>query len=152
MDELRNFLNENHSIIFTLSVFWVILGFGFLLWRRKLKGMKIPKTNDEGVMFYERFVSGYSHRSWVTRIGGAANCLTVIVTESDFVVTTFFPFTAIAGIYDLEHSVSISEIIDTERNSKEIEIQFKRTDQSVCKLTLRFKDSDGFEDALLNQL
>jgi hypothetical protein len=131
---------------------WVILVFGFLLWRRKQKGLYLPKASDEDVVFVERFASGYSHRSWITQMGGAANCLTIIVTESHFVTTTFFPFTAFAGFYDLEHLIPLTDITELLPNGRMTEIEFKRDDGTVCKLTLRLKDSAGFEVALKNDL
>lgn len=144
MTELNNFIFDNFNTLITISVVWCVFGIIFLLWRRKLRALVLPGVNDNDVVFAERFASGASHKSWMTRMGGAANCLTVIVTESHLVTTTFFPFTAFAGFYDLEHLIPILDITGLSSDSKITEVEFKRTDGTDGKLTLRLRNSPDF--------
>lgn len=84
----------------------------------------------------------------MTRVGGASNCLTVIVTKSHLAVTTFFPFTALAGTYDLEHVIPVSDITTLTPKGKTIEVEFQRMDGTPGKLSLRLRDPAGFLRAL----
>ena len=112
MESLHKTVFDNFHLVIIFAVVWNILGIGFLIWKRKRRGIVFPKLTDSTVKFSERFASGSSNKSWKTRLGGASNCLTVMVTESHFVVTTFFPFTAFVEIYDLEHLIPLSQITD----------------------------------------
>ena len=86
----------------------------------------------------------------MTRLGGSSNCLTVIVTRSRFAVTSFFPFTALSGIYDLEHLVPLSEIAGIVPQGKVTEVEFPRSDRTCCRLSLRLRDTAGFLSAVQN--
>ena len=125
MEALDKFISDNFFLSFAFAFAWTVAGFGIMLWWRSRKGLIIPKVTDPEVVFVEKFASGSSHKSWKTRLGGASNCLTVIVTRSQLAVTTFFPFTALAGTYDLEHVVPISNITALTPKGKAIEVVFK---------------------------
>lgn len=84
----------------------------------------------------------------MTRTGGAESCLTVIVNKSHLAVTTFFPFTALAGTFDLEHLVPIENITGLFPKGKMTEVEFYRSDGTHGKLSLRLKDTAGFLKAL----
>ena len=122
-----------------------------MLWRRKQRGLVLPKVGDPDVMFSERFASGSSNKSWMTRLGGASNCLTVIVTKAHLAITTFFPFTAFAGTYDLEHLVPISDITAIVPKGRVTEVEFQRSDGTYRKVFLRLRNTDGFLRALRGQ-
>lgn len=84
MDALLRLVFDNFFLLVAFAVAWNVVGIGYRLWKRKGKGLVFPKPTDPGVVYSERFASGSSHKSWRTRLGGASNCLTVIVTESPF--------------------------------------------------------------------
>lgn len=148
MESINKFISENLFLFFAFAFVWTVSVFGLMLWRRKQRGLILPKASDSGVVFVERFASGSSHKSWMTRMGGASNCLTIIVTRSQLGVTTFFPFTAFAGTYDLEHVVPVSDITALNPKGKVVEIEFQKIDGTLRKLSLRLRDPEGFLRAL----
>jgi len=152
MEALQKFVFENFFLLFAIALLWNVLAVAFMLWKRKRRGLVLPKVSDPNVVFSERFASGSSDKSWMTRMGGASNCLTVIVTRSELVVTTFFPFTAFAGTYDLEHLVPISYISDIALRGKVTDVVFKHRDGSQRKISLRLRNSAGFLQALRGQI
>ena len=148
MDALLKLVFDNFFLLFAIALVWNVVVVGFLLWKRKRRGLVLPRSTDPEVVFSERFASGSSHKSWITRLGGAKNCLTVIVTKSQLAITTFFPFTAFAGIYDLEHLIPLSDINGVAPRGKITEIEFMRRDGTRCKVSLRLRNTGGFLQAL----
>ncbi|MGA9657849.1 MAG: hypothetical protein WBQ60_01945 [Asticcacaulis sp.] len=71
---------------------------------------KIPS----GAPYVEKRGSGHSEKSWLTRLGGAGNCLQVYVDKGRLTVIPFFPFTLmfLPEIYDLEHVIPIGHVIE----------------------------------------
>lgn len=151
MEALHKIVLDNFLLLFAIGLLWNVVGIGFMLWKRKKRGLVFPKPSDAEVVFAERFASGSSNKSWITRFGGASNCLTVIVTNTHVAITTFFPFTALAGFYDLEHLIPVSDITDIEPKGKVTEIEFKVGDRINRKLSLRLTDTTGFMRALERQ-
>lgn len=151
METLNKLIFDNFFLLFALALIWNVAAVAFMLWKRKRRGLALPKAGDSDVVFSERFSSGSSDKSWMTRLGGASNCLTVIVTKSHLAITTFFPFTAFAGIYDLEHLVPLSAIRSVTPKGRATEVVFQRNDGDRRKVTLRMRDSTGLLQALKGQ-
>ena len=151
MDALLKLLFDNLFLLFALALIWNAVGVAFMLWRRERRGLVLPKLGDTNVVFSERYASGSSDKSWMTRLGGASNCLTVIVTRTHLAITTFFPFTAFAGIYDWEHLVPLSDITSLATKGRVTEVEFRRNDGGRRKVTLRMRNATGFLQALKGQ-
>jgi hypothetical protein len=148
MDALLKLVFDNFFLLFAFAVLWNIVAVAFMLWRRKQRGLVLPKVGDPDVIFSERFASGSSNKSWMTRMGGASNCLTVIVTKTHIAITTFFPFTAFAGTYDLEHLIPISDITAMTPRGRITDVEFQRSDGTRRKISLRLRKTDDFLRAL----
>lgn len=151
MDAFHRFIFGHFHQLFAIALVWNFGGVGFMLWRRKQRGLVLPKVTDADVVFSERFASGSSCKSWLTRLGGASRCLTIIVTRSQLAITTFFPFTAFAGFYDLEHLVPLADITKADTRGLVTEIEFLQKDGSRRKVILRLRDTAGFLRALGKQ-
>lgn len=151
MDALLKLVFDNFFLLFAIALIWNVVAVAFMLWRRKRRGLVLPKVGDADVVFSERFASGSSDKSWMTRLGGASNCLTVIVTRTHLAITTFFPFTAFAGTYDLEHLVPLSDITRVGPKGRVTEVEFRRNDGDRRNLTLRMRNAAGFLQALKGQ-
>jgi len=148
MNALLKLVFDNFFLLFAIALIWNVVGVGFMLWKRKKRGLALPKASDPDVVFSERFASGSSHKSWITRLGGASNCLTIIVTRSQLAITTFFPFTAFAGTCDLEHLIPNSDITNLIPKGRVTELEFRRSDGTRRKLSLRLRNTNGFLRAL----
>ncbi len=61
----------------------------------------------EEIVYQEFFASGASRKNILTKLGGARNCLRLLVTRDFLWVTSWFPFSIIAPVYDLEHIVPL---------------------------------------------
>jgi len=133
---------------FIFGIVWNVIAISFLLWRRSKRGLKLPNLTDPDVSFVERSASGSSHKYWYTRILAASNCLTIIVNDSHLAVTTFFPYAAFAGIFDLEHLIPKSKITSIELKGKRVEIEFLQDDQSTGKVSLYLRDTSSFLQTL----
>lgn len=151
MDRILKFIFENFFLLFAIALIWNAVGFGWMLWKRKRSGVTFPKASDPDVVFCERFASGWSHKSWLTRLGGASNCLTVIVTRSQLAITTFFPFTAFASRYDVEHLIPISAITSLTPKGRVTELEYRRSDGTHRKLSLRLRKTNDFMRVIQEQ-
>lgn len=74
-----------------------------------------PRFSPNEIVFQEWFASGASQKNIFTKFGGAHNCLRLVVTKDWLWVTSWFPFSVIAPIYDLEHVIPFSAIKDIRR-------------------------------------
>ena len=146
--QIFRFIENNFAIIFLFALTWTVAWMVYLLWRRSQTGPKFPPLADVTVLFRERFASGASHLSWITRIGGAQNCLSVTLTDSELQVTTFFPFTAFAGSYDLEHRVSLQSLTNATQNGKSVTIDFDMPDGDRRRIVLHRRRASDFMTAL----
>jgi hypothetical protein len=148
METILKFVGEHFFQIVAIGVLWNVVGMGWLLWKRHKKGIRMPNPRDADVVFLERFASGSSHKSFITRMGGARNCLTIIVTKTDFCITTFFPFTAFAGMYDLEHIVPLGKILKVQERGRIVEVHFLNPSGLPAKVSLRLRRTDEFTRAI----
>jgi hypothetical protein len=116
-----------------------------MLWRRKVHGPQFPSRDDVNVLFEERWTSGSSHKSLFTGMGGANNCLRIIVTDNELWIAPHFPFSAFAATFDLDHRVRCDAITNIERNGKTVRITFVVDELgSERTLSLRLRNAERF--------
>jgi hypothetical protein len=138
---------ESHFKIKWLPVFLVLyfpVYIGVLLLRRHYRGPKFPPQNTVNVVFKERLASGSSHRNLIIRFGGASRCLTIVVTTEELWVTTFFPFTAIAGTYDLEHRIPLKDLTSVVPAGRRVTVGFRRPNGKPGELGLYVRNPEEF--------
>lgn len=121
---ILRFFEENFVMIFCLAATWAVASTAFIAWRRSRRDPIFPALDEVVVRFRERFASGVSHRSWFTRLGGARNCLSVTLTDSELWITTFFPFTTMVGSSDLEHRIPTSRVLAVVHRGSRVTIDF----------------------------
>ena len=80
---------------------------------RRVQGKPILFFGVRDASYQQRSASGHSNRSWLTKLGGAHNCLVVAVAHRRFIVRPWFPFTLmfLPEIYGLEYDVPIENIL-----------------------------------------
>lgn len=117
-------------------------------WRR---GKPIVYSDPPSPLFKETFVSGHSHRSWLTRYGGAARALVVAVTNQELIVRPIFPATLIFRLPEvtgLEHRIPASEIHEVHSTEARVDVDFTNEHGTKETLTLRVEDQSGLLNAL----
>jgi hypothetical protein len=80
------------SVLFSTIIPTVVIGYIVWLYVRALR-MK-PRFEPSDIVFQERFASGCSQKNILTKLGGARNCLRLVVTRSFLwvnLMVSFFP-------------------------------------------------------------
>ena len=115
-----------------------------------------PRFDHQDIILQKRFASGCSQKNFLTKIGGARNCLRLVVTRSFLSVTAWFPFSLIASFYDVEHVIPLSSITSVKRDSFMGRPTFlvTFTTESDAPRTLRLipKQADAFAQSLGPQI
>jgi len=89
---------------------------GWWAWRYFRAVRAKPRFEAADVVFQEWFASGCSQKNIITKLGGARNCLRLVVTRSFLWVTSWFPFSLIAPFYDMEHVIPLHAIVSVRRS------------------------------------
>lgn len=144
-------LHESQNIpfyFFAFFVFLVVWVLGFMYWGKKRVDLIFQGMETSKEVFREKRVSGFSTKSFITRIGGARNSLDVIVTDTDLCVKgTFLPFSVIGLFYDLTLRIKLSDIIEITPKSNKVELAFCN-DKGARSIVLRMNNIDQFVDAV----
>jgi hypothetical protein len=99
-----------NNLLYWLSFTPAVAFLGYLVWRYISVLRAKPRLVPSDVIFQEWFASGCSQKNIITKIGGGRNCVRLVVTPNFLWVTTWFPFSLIAPLYDMEHVVPLSAI------------------------------------------
>jgi len=132
------------------SVAWCVGGMTYMLWRRKIRGPHFPSRDQVNVLFDERWTSGRSLKSLLTRLGGANNCLRVTVTDSELWIAPHFPFSAFGSSLDLDHRVERSAIASIKRRGKPITVEWMTPNGEPKAVELRLRRPLEFVAVLSN--
>ena len=133
MDALLKVIFDNFYAVFAFCTAWALGGMAWKLWKRKQRGRFTDEPDK--IIYEERTASGRSLKNWRTKLGGAQNCLRLLISESELWVTPIFPFSALAETMDLDHRIPLASIQ---------ELSFaKRLLNTRC--TLKYKDVTGAE-------
>ncbi|MDQ0252171.1 hypothetical protein J2W22_004259 [Sphingomonas kyeonggiensis] len=135
-----------------LAVGWVILAIAASVVLRRRRGKPIVPRTPPNALFSERGCSGRSLDTPWGRIGGARNCLMVVLTPERLVITPMFPFTLLflPEIYGLDHDLDISairEVVDhTGLLGQRITLTYAGL--RLRRVELRLRHPDAFLDGL----
>ena len=140
--------NQYDTIFHYLSIAASIAFFAYLSWLFIRARQMRPRFGKSEVVYQERFASGCSQKNILTKIGGARNCLRLVVTRSFLLVTSWFPFSLIAPFYDLEHVIPLGSIISVQRSSflgfDSLVLTYRGGDGADHALRLRSKSPEDF--------
>ena len=85
-------------------------------------------------------------------MGGASNCLKVMLTHDRLFIRPFFPFLILGPDIDLVHSIPLTNIESVGQKSgvflKSIRIRFRMPDGESREIDIMSKKTRQFEDAL----
>ncbi len=103
-------MTDYHSFVYWLSLLPSVVFFGYIIHRYVVACRARPNITNEDIVYQERFASGASQKNVLTKLGGARNCLRLVVTRDLLWVTSWFPFSVIAAVYDLAHIIPLKSI------------------------------------------
>lgn len=130
----------------------VLIGLASVLVIYFKRHSRCPRISPDDVLYQESFASGYSTKNLLTRLGGARNCLRLVVTKDFLWITSWFPFSLFTTFYDLEHVVPRSNLRAVEPTSvfwrKGVRITFLDAASDVHTVVAVLRDVDGFLAAL----
>lgn len=147
MEVVINFFKENVFLIVTIHLSVMIISFLMMHNKLKKRFINFPNKEDVQIEFEEKTSSGRSHKSFITKIGGASRCLCITVTNNELWITTFKLFRIFSVYYDLEHRIPLSQISHIEVKEKMVLISFKPKTLEH-KLEMHPNDIDRFISAL----
>lgn len=137
---------------------WAILGIlfiGYTIRMRKKRGPDpiLPPLGQDRILYQENFASGRSLENGITRIGGARNCLKLIVTQDELRVSFWFELLPSVDPYDLKHRIPKKTILSVRQvqnffTGRRLLIEFRRTNGRTAILELAPKNVEGFLQAL----
>jgi hypothetical protein len=142
---MANFLQDHFDLLLVVTLLWTALWMGYGLWRRSRRGPHFPRVRDVSVIFRDDFVGVRWPKPRSFRGG-----MIVIVTTDELWVTTCLPFTAVAGLYDLERRIPLNTITNVQRDGKWFYLEFTRADGSTSYIALRIRKGNQFLAALGN--
>lgn len=140
MEKILKFIFQNFSLIWGLTFVWVLGGFAFRDYLNRRKGLYFEDPSSSSILYSESGASGRSHKSILTRSGGASNCLKIQVTSSHLYIRPFFPFIILGPHFDLIHVIPVYKIKKVESASGSInkgtDIVFTNENGENAKLTI----------------
>ena len=155
MQQFETFMHQHFGALFIAAVLWTFAILAWRFYRQRQRGIAFPSLESVHHTFHEGMASGSSHKSWWTRFGGARNCLRVTVTDSEVWIRPFFPFSLLAGAFDLQHRIPRSSISAAELSSssllRSVLLDFRLADGSQRRVQLHFRDPNAFLAALKGQ-
>ena len=150
MDVFLDFISNNFFMIWYFALGWAILSFSYLAYKRSKKPDLFSGTDSQVVIYKERFASASILDSKPK--GNASNCLTIVVTQTEFWVTSFFPFNLILDKLGLELRIKRSNISSIEMEKrffgKSFLITFVNTNGKTNRIRLFSKNFAKFAEAI----
>ena len=110
------FIFDNFAIIWFCVAFWVFGISTFTHYRNKRNGLYFEEPTPETIIYSESYASGRSHKSSKTKLGGASNCLKVIITPTHLFLRPLFPLIILGPHFDLIHVIPLSKITGIEKS------------------------------------
>jgi hypothetical protein len=136
------------------SIGWIIAWIATsIVYRRKAHKPLFPRVPNDAV-FAETRLSGRSLRNWVTRIGGASNCLLVYVSDSALTIVPMFPFNLmfLPEVYGLETTVPARAVrLEGSGGSRRQRLVLIVDGSVEQRFEISIRDRDALERALRGQ-
>ncbi|QJQ06616.1 hypothetical protein EJG51_013055 [Undibacterium piscinae] len=149
-------MQDNFWALYTVAFGWIVLVAIASVLYRKIKSKPMRIVKPENSLFMERWTSGRSLRNFVSRLGGARNCLFVAVTRNELIVRPHFPFTMffLPEIYGLEIVVPRSAVRSVEIKSgllgSSVLLNIDRSPGESFRLELRLRAPTEFAQAMVS--
>ncbi|RLD21382.1 MAG: hypothetical protein DRI54_09205 [Bacteroidetes bacterium] len=137
------------SIIFFIVwlIFAIIISY-FTIIRGKKALSIFPEIRNEKVIYRDKKASGYSTKSWKTKIGGANRSIDVVVTNVELWLRSNLFFAGILKQYDLVHRISLKNVTRVNKNGRKLTLDFINDNDESKQVVILTKDPDAFINAL----
>jgi hypothetical protein len=133
-------------VFFTLA--GSVIGVFYLLGRRALA--IFPDMNSVNIVFREKYATGYSNNSIITKVGGANGVLDVVLTSEELWLKTGFFFASIAKMYKVLHNINRDNITKVQKvSNKKVVIHFAEETGNEKSVTLKLSNLDEFIELLV---
>jgi hypothetical protein len=138
---------------FLATTVWVVAWVAGTAMYRAGRGKLFPRTPPDAV-FSESWTSGRSERNFLTSLGGARNCLRVVLTPERLAIDAEFPFNLVPVelLYDNVQDIPVSAIGRvSERDGllgRTVVVDFDRLDGRPSRYSLRLRSPDAFISAV----
>ena len=120
-----------------------------VLFLRGKKALSIfPDIDSVRVVYRDKTASGFSSKSWVTRMGGASGVLDIVVTDRELWLKSMWLFASVGKRYDLLHKISLENITGADSNGRKITLDFRTEDGELKQVVLITKRPDEFLKAI----
>jgi len=147
-------LFENQLLYFIIIFIWLLFWIVFSIYYRKKKGKIILGDPKVQILFKENTGSGSSNKNILTKFGGARNCLKVILSDNQLIITPFFPFNLMLmpEFLDLEHYIIYDDILEIRKGfMNSLNILFRINGESR-EISLRLKQKEQFLSILKTKI
>lgn len=136
--------------LFFLAWAWIVGVIVVSVAIRIRRGKPIFPRAPADASYAERWASAASQRSWLTRIGGASNCMIVAVTPKTLLITPRFPFTLmfLPELYGLEATLDRGAIRSVQPltgwGPNNVRVVFADANGQERAIDLKLRDRDAF--------
>ena len=150
MDDFLGFVAANYSLVIAGIIIWLVLVILVSLVYRSVKQRGVSPLTGTDIQFSEKGASGWSHKNFLTKLGGARNCLIVELGRDGVWIRPFFPFNLmfLPELYDLEHFIRLDKIkgvIPQQRVwGKYVVIEYTSEKRINKRVELRLRKHDEF--------
>jgi hypothetical protein len=131
-------------------VIWLIEGAFLIYWIYRFLQVVAygPTIAKSDIVYQEWFASGYSEANPLTQMLSCQRCLRLVVTRDLVWVTSWFPFSLVTCLSDVEHVASIANI-ESVAEAKQlwlagVRLIFRDSNDRKCSLFLIPQKSEMF--------
>lgn len=144
LQDLAQLLQEHYMDLCRSGAVIAVCGVAVQFWLFRRNGPKFPPRSSVAIRFEEKMASGRSHKSIITRLGGARNCLNVVVTGEELWITAMFPFNLNGYFYDGLHRIPLPLVLRASKSGRNVLVEFQRPGGTLGVYELRLKDPERF--------
>jgi len=137
---------EKYVVIF--FIVWLLSAIPTIIFA--IRGINKAKKTFEGIenqpsRFREKGASGYSKKSFITRMGGANKALDIILTDTELCIKGINAVFSLVGFYyDLTHRIRRDKILNIQKMKNKIEIKFISSTGKQTDVVLILKNGEQF--------
>jgi hypothetical protein len=107
-----------------------------------------PDITTVNVVYRDKGATGYSTRSWKTKVGGASRAIDLIVTKDELWLSAMLLFAGITRQHDLLHRINFKKITSVKPDKGQITVNFRGEKGAVHQVVIRTRDEQAFLEAL----